>query len=455
MRASILYTTLILCTAICLVSADYAPNWESLDSRPLPAWFDEVKFGIFLHWGVYAVPSYSCDTAAEWYEFGLKSGSKCTNDFHNKNFGPDFSYSDFGPRFTAEFFDPNQWADLFQKSGAKYVVLTSKHHDGYCLWPSAEAWNWNSVEVGPHKDLVGLLTDAVRSKGIHMGLYHSLFEWYNPYYLSDKASKGEQQQYVDKVLMPQLKDVITRYKPDLLWTDGEWELPSPYWKSTEFLAWLYNTSPVKDQIIVNDRWGSDTRNKHGGFYTEENHDDPKELAKHKWERCYTIDGPTWGYARNHDISSYSTSESLIHTLIKNTAYGGNLLINVGPTVEGTIPRIFQDRLLDIGKWLELNGDAIYGTHAWRVQNQTQAAGKYPGFYTSKGDVVNYIMTGWPTDNVVVLPDPKPAGEAKVELLGFGNVKWTSEDVVKVMLPQLTIGQLPCKHAWTLRLTNFK
>ncbi|KAL0491059.1 alpha-L-fucosidase [Acrasis kona] len=447
-----------LALLICLIisiNADYTPDWESLDSRPIPSWFDQEKFGIFIHWGVYAVPSYSCDTAAEWYWHGLSEGSKCTKEFHDKNFGSNFRYGDFGTSFTAEFFDPNQWADLFQKSGARYVVLTSKHHDGYCLWPSFESWNWNSVDVGPHKDLVGLLSDAVKAKGLHMGLYHSLYEWYNPYYLKDKESKGASQDYVNKVLMPQLKDVINRYKPEVLWTDGEWEMPSTYWKATEFLAWLYNSSPVKDTIVVNDRYGSDTRSKHGGFYTEENHDDPKQLTTRKWERCYTIDKSTWGYARNHDISSYFSSEELVHTLIKNTAYGGNLLINVGPTKEGTIPTVFQDRLLDMGDWLKVNGDAIFKTHPWRVQNQTQATGKNIGFYTSNTGTVNYIMTGWPVDNVVALNDPKPSSNASVELVGFGKLKWSIDGVLKVMLPPLTIGQLPCKYAWTIRLINFK
>jgi alpha-L-fucosidase len=136
--------------------------------------------------GVFSVPSYGCSTAAEWYWQALESGSNCTIDYHKKTYGADFKYADFAKSFTAELFDPNQWADTFanvrifnvwltMKSGAKYVVLTSKHHEGYTLWPSAQAWNWNSVDVGPHKDLVGLLTDAVRAKGLRMGLYHSLY----------------------------------------------------------------------------------------------------------------------------------------------------------------------------------------------------------------------------------------------------------------------------------------
>lgn len=188
--------------------------------------------------------------------------------FHQRVYGSDFQYQQFAPMFRAELFDPDQWAGTFLKSGAKYIVLTSKHHEGFALWPSAEAsrtWGrpWNAVETGPKRDLLGDLTAAVRRKGIRMGIYYSLYEWYNPLWLTDKP------RYVSEHMHPQFKDVVTRYKPSIIFSDGEWDLTSAEWRSPELLAWLYNDSPVKDEIVVDDRWGKDTRHKHGGYWTTE------------------------------------------------------------------------------------------------------------------------------------------------------------------------------------------
>ena len=147
-------------------------------------------------------------------------------------------YQDFAPMFKAEHFDPAQWADLFKQAGARYVVLTSKHHEGFPLWPSEQSWNWNSVDIGPHRDLCGDLSTAVKEAGLHMGFYFSLYEWFNPLYRSNL------EQYVDNHMIPQMKDLVTRYEPDIFWPDGEWDHPSEKWKSTEFLAWLYNESQI-------------------------------------------------------------------------------------------------------------------------------------------------------------------------------------------------------------------
>jgi alpha-L-fucosidase len=173
-------------------------------------------------------------------------------------------------QFTAELWDPDAWADLFVKAGIKYVVLTSKHHEGWCNWCSAEAFGWNACDNGPKRDLVGDLTASVRNAGLRMGLYHSIFEWFHPLYLDDKANNFTTSRYVDEVYLPQAKEINTLYQPDLIWSDGDWEANSSYWKSPELLAWLYNTAPNKENVIVNDRWGSDNppigSGKHFGGY---------------------------------------------------------------------------------------------------------------------------------------------------------------------------------------------
>ncbi|OQP40061.1 alpha-L-fucosidase [Niastella yeongjuensis] len=364
---------LLLISSAFVHAQTYSPNWESLDARPAPQWFKDAKFGIFIHWGVYSVPAWApvgkdyavYSKYSEWYWNRLVTDSskvgKAFRAYHNSTYGPNFKYQDFAPLFKAELFNPEQWADVFKNAGAQYVVLTSKHHDGFALWPSAEAWNWNAADVGPHKDLAGELTNAVKEKGLHMGFYYSLYEWFNPLYKSDIDK------YVSEHMMPQLKDLVNRYKPDIIWPDGEWEHPSETWKSTQFLAWLYNESPVKNTVVVNDRWGKETRSKHGGYYTTEydivhNEDASKKQFEHPWEECRGIGG-SFGYNRNETLGDYETSDAVIHMLIQKVARGGNLLLDIGPAADGTIPVIMQQRLADMGAWLKTNGEAIFGTTA--------------------------------------------------------------------------------------------
>ena len=207
----------------------YEANWASIDKRPTPQWWVDAKLGIFIHWGVYSVPAWSVrGQYSEWY-WNRITGDKAKNgpwwQYHAKTYGANFPYAGFAPMFKAELYDPNQWADIFARSGARYVVVTSKHHDGYCMWPSQEAnrsWGrpWNSADIGPGRDLLGELTTAVRARGIHMGIYYSLYEWYNPLWVTDRPL------YVEKHMFPQFKDVVTRYHPEVIFSDGEWDMPS-------------------------------------------------------------------------------------------------------------------------------------------------------------------------------------------------------------------------------------
>ena len=424
-----LFSIVLLFWAVLLHGQTYLSNWESLDKRPVPAWFEDSKFGIFIHWGVYSVPSWGptgddvgvYDKYAEWYWNKLvNTGSKVNkhfSEFHLKTYGPAFKYQDFAPMFKAELFEPDKWAELFRESGAKYIVLTSKHHEGFTLWPSAESWNWNSVDIGPHRDLCGDLTASVKKAGLHMGFYYSLYEWFNPLYQSDLNK------YVDNHMIPQMKDLVTRYTPDILWTDGEWDKPSKEWKSEEFLAWLYNESPVKQNIVVNDRWGSETRSRHGGIYTTEyglvgEKEGIDESNKKPWEECRGI-GTSFGYNRAENLDSYSTAKELIELLVSTVAGGGNLLLDIGPAADGTIPVIMQQRLLEIGSWLKVNGEAIYGTRAYvknRSDKSMNPATNEEIFFTRKNSDLYVICTRWPAGNIT-LKGLKSSGNVKVQLLG--------------------------------------
>ena len=238
MRKSILISLLVLLSSICF-SQSWQPNWDSLDKRPTPQWWLDAKFGIFIHWGVYAVPAFSkVGEYSEWYWHSLVENKAEYVNFHQKNYGPGFQYADFIPQFKAELFNPEQWADVFERSGAKYIVLTSKHHEGWTLWPNEQAnksWGrpWNAAETGPMRDLLGDLSKAVRKTSVKMGIYYSLYEWYNPIF------KTNVDEYVDKHMIPQFKDVVTKYAPSVIFSDGEWDYPSSTWRSEELLSWLF------------------------------------------------------------------------------------------------------------------------------------------------------------------------------------------------------------------------
>lgn len=458
LRMSYLYLLLFVCLTA-QAQKKYEANWASIDSRPVPEWFEDGKLGIFIHWGVFSVPAYSptardgvgvYERYAEWYWKRWSDPDNKTNKFftgfHNRVYGTETKYQDFANQFTCEMFQPNQWAEVLEQSGAKYVVLTSKHHEGFTLWPSQQSWNWNAVDIGPHRDLAGDLTKAVRDKGLRMGFYYSLYEWFNPLYTADVK------QYVATHMLPQMKDLVTRYQPDVLWTDGEWDHPSETWRSTEFLAWLYNDSPVKDKVVVNDRWGKETRAKHGGIYTTEYdliHDESSvgKKIEHPWEECRGIGG-SFGYNRNENLADYATSQDVIHILIDKVARGGNLLLNIGPTADGRIPVIQQQRLKDLGDWLKVNGEAIYSTRSWE---RAPVPGKDATvFYTKKGKDLYVICTKWPEKGVVVEGVTNPGN---VTMLGYTGKVTTQTGGSKLTItpPLVTPANVPCQYAWAFKV----
>jgi len=189
-----------------------------------------------------------------------------------------------------------------------------------------------------------------------------LYEWYHPLYIGPNPA-----QYVDQVMLPQLYDLVNSYKPELIWADGNWEHESSFWRTPEFIAWLYNESPVKDTVVVNDRWGSETPTKHGGYYTPEYSD--AVYLNHTWEENSGIDIHSYGFNRATPANMYNTAKDLLNLLVRTVAFGGNLLLDIGPNGDGRIPALMQERLLSIGDWLKINGEAIYSTRKWRKQQE--------------------------------------------------------------------------------------
>jgi alpha-L-fucosidase len=457
---------------VCNAQKIYEPNWESIDSRPLPAWFEDAKFGIFIHWGLYSVPSWGPTDKdfkyaagddwhkrvgmkySEWYWHRINTQSKdfgydVFQEHHEKTYGKNFKYQDFAKDFKAENFQPNLWAEIFKSSGAKYVVLTSKHHEGFALWPSKYSWNWNAGEIGPKKDILGELSSSVKAKGLKMGYYYSLYEWFNPLYTPQTLDS-----YVDSHMIPQMKELVTNYKPDILWGDGQWGYSSDKWKMPQFMSWLYNESPVKDQVVINDRWGKDTWGKHGGFYSVEygnlnNKNADLNSIEKPWEECRGV-GFSFGYNRNENLKDYSTSEQLVEDLIKKVSSGGNLLLNVGPTSDGRIPVIMQQRLADIGAWLDVNGEGIYGTRKWA--NAPKVTPETKQYFTQKGNDLYLITTEFPSGSLQVAGIKKPVS---VSLLG-SNVKIKSSfkgSILTIAPPAITPGTNPCQYAWVIKLTG--
>ncbi|XP_012256891.2 alpha-L-fucosidase [Athalia rosae] len=430
----------------------YQPTWDSLDKRPIPDWYENGKIGIFIHWGVFSVPSFG----SEWFWSNWKGEAPDGkyHEFMKQRYPPDFTYQDFARDFTAEFFNATEWSELFKAAGAQYVVLTSKHHEGYTLWPSKYSFSWNSVDVGPHKDLVGELAQAVRNNtDLKFGLYHSMYEWFNPMYLHDKENNYETDMFATQKIFPELLELVEQYQPEVVWSDGDWDASDEYWKSKEFLAWLYNDSPVKDTVVVNDRWGSNMPCHHGGFYTCTDRYNPGVLQPHKWENCMTIDKKSWGFRRNAPLADYLTLKELVKELVVTVSCGGNLLMNVGPTKDGIISPIYEERLRGLGAWLATNGEAIYSSRPWTVQNDTITGDVW---YTQSADKQKVYATllSWPANDLLRLGAIQLPQNAEIYLLSTSKrLKWVQNDnYVIIHLPSSAQKGEP---AWTIRFEKVK
>ncbi|HET6723319.1 MAG TPA: alpha-L-fucosidase, partial [Chitinophagaceae bacterium] len=455
----------------------YRPDWESLDKRPTPQWFKDSKFGIFIHWGVYAVPGWSTKGSyAEWYQQGLQTTDTARQNFHKAKFG-NRTYYDLANDFKAELFNPDDWATLFERSGAKYIVLTSKHHDGFTLWPNDNAnktwgFKWNAAEIGPKRDLLGDLFKAVRKTSVRAGMYYSLYEWFNPLW------KRDPKKYAAEHVWPQMTELIKNYQPDVFWTDGDWDAPAETWKSQEFLAWLFNESPVKDKVVVNDRWGSGVRFHHGGIYTPE-YQPNLDFEDHDWEESRGM-GHSYGYNREEDAWDYNSAQSLIIALIDKVSRGGNFLLDIGPDEHGKIPPIMQERLLQIGEWLNINGEAIYNTRRWKMNSQWSDGKRDwngngdimlkltvdpdPGFaikevfytYDPTNNNLFAIFPKYPDNKKLVLKDVALPAETKISFLSTKeNLQWRQiEKNVEISLPEYNPNKIMSPYAYAVKMENF-
>lgn len=297
---------------------------------------------------------------------------------------------------------------MFREAGAKYVVLVTKHHDGYSLWDDPYQPQWNSVVSGPKRNIVEELTAAIRNEGLRMCFYYSLPEWTNPRHIWMQDPDSTIGDYVDSYMIPQFKELVSRYKPSLIFADGDWQNTAEQFRSEELIAWYYNL--IGPDAIVNDRWGNSTQH---GFKTPEysaglningsspsqGEGDPKGGGVRPWAECRGI-GRSFGYNRNEDLDNFLTDRELIQHFCELVAQGGGLTLNVGPMADGTIPFIQQERLRALGKWLEVNGEAIYGTRPYSTpcQREHMSAAMPPTTHIDFDWVRNAPLKGMPVDN---------------------------------------------------------
>ena len=433
----------------------YEPTWESLATHKMPAWYDDAKIGLSKHWGVYSVPAWAPRVKgisyAEWYWNKMMDPKNPTSDYHRENYG-NKTYDDFIPQWKAESYDAGEWAKFAKKMGAKYMFITSKHHDGFCLWPTKYT-DRNSMKMGPKKDILGDYFKAGRKEGLKVGLYYSLYEWYNPNYTGKDipyAGLKKVDNYVDDYMIPQIKELIDLYRPDFFYFDGEWDHPETFWKMREVVAYYYNQAEKNGQeVFVNDRFGKDERGKRGDLYNIEYEfgSDLEGLLTHKWSYWQGI-AKTFGYNADTDPQDCLSPKEFIDKVVMGVCRNGNFDINVGPTAAGIIPEYEQYPLLKLGEWLQVNGDAIYGTRTWdKKQHEGDAC------FTTKGEYLFAIYLKW-QGSEFKLKDVKPVAGSTIQMLGVpGDLKWTwnEADGLTISYPEYKARPTSCSYAWSFKI----
>ena len=468
----------------------FEPTWDSLVGYRVPAWYLDGKFGIFIHWGVYSVPAFG----NEWYPRQMYKQGTAEFAHHVATYGPQsqFGYKDFIPKLTAERFDAKHWADVFERSGARFVVPVAEHHDGFAMYDSSFS-KWNAVRMGPKRDIIGELAKAVREKGMIFGLSShraehwwfmnggreldsdvqdpALADFYGP---AEPDGTQPSQAYLEDWLA-RTCELVDKYQPQLVWFDWWIENPvfAPYLQ--RFAAYYYNRAAQWSWIRGGwDKAGPAINYKHEAYPAQSAVFDVERgqltnIRPEFWQTDTSISKNSWGYVKDQD---YKNARAVIHDLIDIVSKNGALLLNIGPRPDGTIPEAEEAILGEIGKWLALNGEAIYGTRPWKVfgEGPTSVVGgafadtKRASFtsqdirFTTRGDVLYATVLHWPDSGEVVIQSlgtnltlytDEIAG---VELIGTElPVQWTRDGAgLRVRLSAKTGN-----HAFVLKITSRK
>ena len=455
----------------------YQPDWESIQANyKVPQWFIGAKFGLFMHWGLYSVPAYH----NEWYEKHMYAQFSA---WHREHFGTQdtFGYKNFIPLFTQEKFNADDWAELFKKSGARFVIPTAQHHDNFAMWDS-KVTPFNAKQMGPKRDLIGELCTAVRKQGLKFGVSnHGIenFQFINPPppLLNDLKTKGADlfdPKWADFYNVADRSDaacqkflvnwfqrnveLIDKYQPDMLWFDNGVDQRYLDPLKLRVAAYYYNRARGwgKEVSISTKKAAfapSGTNIQTIGSILDFEGRIPPGIRTGVWQVDSKI-GSTWGYTSDMRVSS---AGSVINTLVDIVSKNGTLLLNLSPRADGTIPQEQQETLLKVGKWLGVNGEAIYDTHSWtKFGEEGPQALKIR--FTVKGDALYAIIVGkWPGTSATITAlatGQTPAGKiSTVTMLGAkGPLTFTQDAAgLQVNLP----ATAPCDNAYTIKITGLK
>jgi alpha-L-fucosidase len=440
----------------------YEPTLDSLDQHPLPRWYSNAKLGIFVHWGLYSVPGWAPlshpehdfnsqdyiinNPYAEWYYNVMRIDGSPTQAYHREHYGADFNYYDFAPIFDREIqkWNPDQWAAIFHQAGARYVVLTSKHHDGFTLWPSSTP-NPTLPPDRQHatRDIVGELSAAVRKLDMSMGLYYSGgYDWtFVPgpiRSVGDYQSVKPESEAYGAYAFAQIHELMRDYHPSILWNDIDWPRTG---KALEVEADYYNLVP---DGVVDDRFGI----AHADFTSPE-YSKLDQISPKKWEECRGL-GRSFGYNRAEGEVETIAPAELIALLVDVVSKNGNLLLDVGPEADGTIPPVQMERLTALGAWLKQNGEAIYDTEPWDRPAGRSLEGDDVRF-THNGAELYVTILGSPKARTVTLEDVPAHPLLEVYLLGDRKpLTWSADgDNLKITLPE----SLPGNYAYVIKLAH--
>ncbi len=472
-----------------IAAGPFKAEWESLKAYQVPAWYEDGKFGIFIHWGVYSVPAFG----NEWYPRNMYRQGTPEFQHHVATYGPhaQFGYKDFIPQLTAANFDANSWAELFAKSGAKFVVPVAEHHDGFAMYDTALS-EWNAMQMGPKRDILGELAAATRKHDMVFGLSsHRAEHWWffnagtqfdsdvrdprnlglygpaqtEPSNLQSLNSAERPDQVFLDDWLARTCELIDKYQPQLIWFD--WWIQHEAFEPSlcRFAAYYYNRGAEWGRgVAVNHKYKAFPE---GAAVFDIERGQVSDIYPHFWQNDTSVAKNSWGYSKNQD---YKTVDSLVDDLVDVVSKNGALLLNVGPRPDGTIPEEEQQMLLEIGEWLALNGEAIYGTRPWKVfgEGPTQVSegaftdtkrAPFTGQdirFTAKGADFYATMLAWPGEQVTIHSLAASAGLwdrtiDAVHLLGHSEaLDWSlGEDGLTVDLP----ATAPCQHAFVLKIRS--
>lgn len=474
----------------------YKADFESIDQHKASDWYLDAKLSIFYDWGPYSIAGYGVKEwnrarYPDWYLLRMYFQHR---EYHVKTWGEDFQRDDFIPLFHAENFHAEEIVDLVKMSGAKIIVPFNKHHDGYSLWDSKYTQR-DAVDMMPGRDLTAELVEACEKAGIYHGFYFSVEDYEYPiltegdelqvrYWQKRMAldttdvveidgeaigdfksnvhnrmlsGKIPVRNFVDQYILPQAKEFIDKYDPDILWFDGEWKRPAAYYRTPEIVAYFYNKAEGRKEVVANDRLGMDGRKQHGDFYTSET-DVVVDRMDFPWEENRSM-SESYGYNKGDTLKHYLSADELIQMFVRIVAKGGNLNLMVNPDGSGKVDQIQLRLLKELGDWLKINGEAIYGTRPYEVICDNTQLGQ-PVWYTmSKDSTYGYaIIFDWPRSETFICRNANIIKDSEVTLLGYDKpIEWVDTGKrlwgVSAKIPDEMLhdpAKRPGDYAWVLK-----